>query len=49
MKTNRIPEMGELCDKKITGYYLNKFREYFPEDYKFFPRTFLIPEEIEEF
>lgn len=44
MKTNRIPGMSELCDKKATGYYLNKFREYFPEDYNFFPRTFLLPE-----
>lgn len=49
IKTNRIPGMPDLCHKKTMGYYLNKFREYFPEEYDFFPRTFLIPEELEEF
>jgi len=44
MAVNRIPGMTELCDKKISGYYLNKFGEYFPEEFKFFPRTFLLPE-----
>ncbi len=42
--TNRIPGMNDLCHKKTTGYFLNKFREYFPPLYDFFPRTFLIPE-----
>lgn len=46
---NRIPGMQELAHKKETGYFLNKFREYFPEEFDFFPRTFLIPEELEEF
>ena len=49
IRTNRIPGMSELCDKKTTGYYLNKFREYFPEDYTFFPRMLLLPEELEQF
>ena len=44
MAVNRIPGMTELCDKKISGYYLNKFGEDFPEEFKFFPRTFLLPE-----
>ena len=39
--------MPEITDKKYSGYYLNKFREYFPDDYDFFPRTFLIPEELD--
>jgi tubulin polyglutamylase TTLL11 len=49
MAVNRFPGMSDLCDKKTSGYYLNKFREYFPEEFDFFPRTFLLPEELEEF
>lgn len=49
LRVNRIPEMHEITNKKLTGFYLNKFREYFPDDYDFFPSTFLIPEDLEEF
>lgn len=48
-KANRIPGMKDLAHKKTTGFFLNKFREYFKEEYDFFPRTFLYPEEIETF
>lgn len=41
--------MHEITNKKLTGFYLNKFREYFPSEYDFFPRTFLIPEDVDEF
>lgn len=46
---NRIPGMPYLAHKKTTGYFLNKFREYFPENYDFYPRTFLYPEEEDNF
>ena len=46
---NRIPGMDELSHKKTTGFFLNKYREYFPEEYDFFPRTFLYPEQEEQF
>ena len=46
---NRIPGMDELAHKKTTGFFLNKYREYFPNEYDFFPRTFLYPEQEEEF
>lgn len=46
---NRIPGMPDLAHKKKTGYFLNKFREYFPENYEFYPKTFLYPEEDKEF
>lgn len=42
---NRIPGMSDLAQKKGTGYFLNKFREYFPDEYDFYPKTFLYPEE----
>ena len=41
--------MKDLAHKKTTGSFLNKFHEYFPEVFDFFPRTFLFPEEFEEF
>ena len=46
---NRIPGMKELAHKKTTGAFLNKFHEYFPDVFDFFPRTFLFPEEFEDF
>ena len=46
---SKFPCLRELADKKVTGFYLNKFREYFPEEFDFFPRTFLLPEESESF
>jgi tubulin polyglutamylase TTLL11 len=49
MITNRFPGMRDLATKTQTGFYLNKFREYFPEDFNFFPRSFIIPDEAEEF
>lgn len=49
LKLNRIPGMKTLSHKKTTGFYLNKFREYYPEQFDFYPRTFLIPEELEKF
>lgn len=47
--TNRIPGAKELSHKKEMGYYINKFKEYYPEVFTFFPRTFLLPEQQEEF
>ena len=38
IRVNRIPGIKELAHKKETGFYLNKFREYFPEDFTFFPK-----------
>ena len=49
IRVNRIPGMPDLAHKKTTGYFLNKFREYFPDRYEFYPRTFLYPEEESSF
>ena len=43
-KVNRIPGMTELAHKRSTGFFLNKFQEYFPEHFTFFPKTFMFPE-----
>ena len=48
-KINRIPGMTSLAHKKTTAIYLNKFQEYFPENYQFYPKTFVIPEELDKF
>lgn len=41
--------MKDLAHKKTTGAFLNKFHEYFPDIFNFFPRTFLLPEQFEAF
>ena len=48
-KVNRIPGLNLLAHKKETGQFLNKFQEYFPNDFDFFPKTFLVPEQNDEF
>lgn len=47
--TNRFPGMRDLAHKTQSGYYLNKFREYFPDDFDFFPRSFILPQQWAEF
>ncbi len=37
MKVNRIPAMPHLCHKKTMGFILNKFREYWPDQFYFYP------------
>lgn len=46
---NRLPEMTHLCHKKTMGFILNKFVEFWPEEYWFYPKTYLIPEEYDQF
>ena len=45
MRVNRIPAMPHICHKKTMGYILNKFREYWPEEFWFYPKTYLLPED----
>jgi len=49
IRLNRIPGMKMLAHKKMTGFYLNKFREFYPEEFDFYPKTFLLPEEYDQF
>jgi tubulin polyglutamylase TTLL11 len=48
MLVNRIPAMPHLCHKRTLGYMLNKFREYWPDHFWFYPRTYLLPEDEEK-
>lgn len=45
IRVNRIPAMPHICHKKTMGYILNKFHEYWPEQFWFYPKTYLLPEE----
>lgn len=42
---NRVPGMRYMAQKKVSGQFLNLFRSYFPTQFDFFPRTFLLPED----
>lgn len=44
-RVNHFPGIEYLARKKSLGLHLNAIREYFPEDYDFFPKTFLLPED----
>lgn len=46
---SRLPGMSEIAQKKITGFILNKYQSFYPEEYKFFPKTFLLPEQLNVF
>lgn len=48
IKVNRIPAMPHLCHKKTMGFILNKFREYWPDQFYFYPQTYLLPEDHEK-
>ena len=37
--------MPHLCHKRTMGFILNKFREYWPEQFWFYPKTYLLPED----
>lgn len=37
IKVNRIPAMPHLCHKKTMGFILNKFREYWLDQFYFYP------------
>lgn len=43
----RIPSMRYITNKKTMGFILNKFREFYPENYWFYPKTYLLPEDTE--
>jgi tubulin polyglutamylase TTLL6/13 len=45
-KVNHFPGMFEISRKNCLAKNLNRFRESFPNDYDFYPSTWLIPQEI---
>ena len=48
---NRVPGVSFLSRKRELGYVYNKFLEtYYPNsDRKYFPETYLLPEQLEEY
>ncbi len=39
---NHFPGMGDLCRKDLLARNLTRMRKEFPDDYKFFPRTWVV-------
>ncbi|RHY27962.1 hypothetical protein DYB32_006393 [Aphanomyces invadans] len=44
-KVNHFPSMEDICRKDFLANNLNAMRKLLPDDYDFFPRSFLIPAE----
>ena len=44
---NRIPSIYVLCRKVPFAYLLARIRVYFPQEFSFAPKTFILPEQIE--
>jgi hypothetical protein len=42
-KINHFPNMGIIARKNTLAVTLSSMKEFFPEDYDYFPRTFLYP------
>lgn len=48
-KINHFPGMYSLARKNHLGRNLMRMKRAFPDDYKFFPQTFLLPSEYNDF
>lgn len=48
-RTNHFPGMYNLARKNCLGRHLMRMRKWFPDDYDFFPLTFMIPTDYKEF
>ena len=48
-KINHFPGMYSLARKNHLGKHLMRMRRAFPDQYKFFPQTYLLPAEYNEF
>ena len=48
-KINHFPGMFEISRKNYLAKNLNKFREAFPEDYDFYPQTWILPQDYNSF
>uniref|UniRef100_A0A8D8R7R3 Tubulin polyglutamylase TTLL13P n=1 Tax=Cacopsylla melanoneura TaxID=428564 RepID=A0A8D8R7R3_9HEMI len=44
-RTNHFPFIGELCRKNLLAKNLNNMKQLFPEEYNFFPKTWILPED----
>lgn len=48
-RTNHFPGMYNLARKNCLGRHLMRMQKWFPEDYDFFPQTFMCPTDYKEF
>lgn len=48
-KINHFPGMYSLARKNHLGKNLNKMQKQFPEEFDFFPRTWMLPSEYNDF
>lgn len=48
-RINKIPKMDEICFKSSLSIFLLQMKQLFPHYYCFFPETFLIPHQFNEF
>ena len=47
-KINHFPGMYQIARKNYLARNLNKMQKQFPDDYKFFPKTWLLPHQLED-
>ncbi|XP_005109018.2 tubulin polyglutamylase TTLL11 [Aplysia californica] len=48
-QVNRFPGSREICQKINLSRWMNLMQSLYPEEYNFMPKTYLLPEQMEEF
>lgn len=48
-RTNHFPGMYTLARKNLLARNLSSMQKYFPKDYSFFPKTWLLPADLKSF
>lgn len=48
-KINHFSGMLNLCRKNFMAINLNRLKEYFPEEYNFYPKTWILPNDWNNF
>ena len=46
---NHFPGMTNIARKNRMGQNLNKFQKFFPREYSFYPKTWVLPSELSDF
>lgn len=49
MSTNHFPGLEECCSKSFLSRSLSLFHDLFPEKFDFYPSSYILPSEYEEF
>ena len=48
-RTNHFPGIYNLAKKNMLGRHLMRLQSVFPNDYNFFPPTYVLPADFKEF